>query len=225
MSPQQTLLNPGDLDKHRAQLDAAITAGSWNALRSAILAAYSQADALAMQPGYITVTVRERGTDALAPATSIASIQAQPEGQADSQIPVLRLGGRFFVGLLDPGVYRVTVTPTQDSGFATQARSVVRAFRPACGADFLLGATGAGQGDGAAAVWSYVARGAQSASGRRAAAWPGGRYPRPGRGRDPGRVPGRWLPGARSAAGDGRSGLARSPGKTWRWTPRAQSTW
>ncbi len=114
-----------DLAPYRAQPDAPITAIAWNALRSAILGAYELADALTTRQGYITVIVRERASDALVPAAQIARVVAQPEGAANSELPVVRLGARYFIGPLDPGLYRVTVTPSAGSGFVAQTR-------PAC---------------------------------------------------------------------------------------------
>lgn len=115
-------IQPPDLAPHRAQPDAPITAIAWNALRSAILGAYELADALTTRQGYITIIVRERASDALVPAEQIARVAAQPEGAANSELPVVRLGARYFIGPMDPGLYRITVTPSADSGFAAQAR-------------------------------------------------------------------------------------------------------
>jgi len=111
-----------DLTSIRAQPDAPITAGAWNTLRAAILDAYDLADVLATQPGYITVIVRERASDALLPAAQIARVVVQPEGATNSELPVRRLGARYYVGPLDPGTYQITVTPVAESGFAAQTR-------------------------------------------------------------------------------------------------------
>ncbi|HEY64186.1 MAG TPA: hypothetical protein G4O02_06400 [Caldilineae bacterium] len=122
---------PPDLTAYRAQSDAPITAIAWNALRSAILGAYARADELATRPGYITVTVRVRATDALVPGTRIARVTTQPADAPDGDLPVVRLGARYFIGPADPGDYRVTITPTEASGFAPQTREVpVRSGRP-----------------------------------------------------------------------------------------------
>ncbi len=112
-----------DLAPYRAQPDAPITALAWNALRSAILDAYELADALTTRQGSLAVIVRERASDALMPAAQITRVVAQPEGVANSELPVIRLGARYFIGPVDPGLYRVTVTPSADSGFAAQTRS------------------------------------------------------------------------------------------------------
>ncbi|NOZ26536.1 MAG: hypothetical protein GXP39_00600 [Chloroflexi bacterium] len=122
---------PPDLTAYRAQPDAPITAVAWNALRAAILGAYERADELATRPGYITVVVRVRATDALVPETRIARVTVRPADAPDGELPVVRLGARYFIGPADPGDYRVTITPTEASGFAPQTREVtVRSGRP-----------------------------------------------------------------------------------------------
>ena len=113
-----------DLAPYRAQPDAPITAIAWNALRSAILNAYKLADTLTTQQGYITIIVRERASDALVPAAQIARVVVQPEGTANSELSIVRLGARYFAGPVDPGLYRVTVIPLAESGFAAQTRLV-----------------------------------------------------------------------------------------------------
>jgi hypothetical protein len=113
-----------NLAAYRASADTPITAGAWNALRGAILDAYTAADALATRQGYIIVTVRERASDAPLPSAQIARVAAQPEGVADSDLPAVRLGARYFIGPLDPGVYRVAVAPAEISGFTPQIRPV-----------------------------------------------------------------------------------------------------
>jgi hypothetical protein len=113
-----------DLAAYRASPDAPITAGAWNALRGAILDAYTAADTLATRQGHIIVTVRERASDAPVPSAQIVRVAAQLEGVTDSDLPAVRLGARYFIGPLDPGVYRVTVAPSETSGFEPQTRPV-----------------------------------------------------------------------------------------------------
>jgi hypothetical protein len=120
-----------DLTPHRAQANAFVTAGAWNALCEAILGAYAGLNAALAVPGYLVITVRRRETDTVLDPAAVASITARPRGAAGAGAAARLVGRHFVVDSLPPGDYDVTATPAPGLDLAAETRpATVRAGAP-----------------------------------------------------------------------------------------------
>ncbi|HVG97705.1 MAG TPA: hypothetical protein VNK05_12445 [Chloroflexota bacterium] len=120
-----------DLSPHRAQANAFVTAGAWNALCEAILGAYACLNAAQAVPGYLVISVRRRDTDAVLDPAAVASIAARSRGSTGPAAAARRVGRHFVVDGLPPGDYDVTATAAPDLGLAPETRpATVRAGAP-----------------------------------------------------------------------------------------------